>query len=477
MRKLLLLVILSFSTTLVFGQQFSQFNTETLFDSFENPSQRSFIRDSSNKYASNFFIPNFGAWAYLTGNAQRSVQSRLFDEKYDNSQLEIGRGKLNHVNANSGAYLFMFKMFSSLNGDQEIGFSIKTKAEANGVITDETVAMFNGSANFDNIAYDNIFNSKGYYQTYHQVGFSYRERLSKKVAMGFKINFLMGMEYQEILIRNSSIAFDKPGDQATLTADALYYKSENAGNFNRTTLLPSFKNPGASISIGGQYKTDDNLVWQANVKDLGFIHWGSKSTSSRISGPVTLTDLSQPWREDSVKAQLNRYIQSGRQIAGSFYTPTDAVAELALSKKYRLSYDNRLRMHPTVILQKQLFYSGFTGAFVDHLQYNNLVLTLTTSYNDLKLFNLGGQFMVKTPNVEFYLGSERLIPSTRMLSRRSGYNAPYTGADVFLGFSVKFGPQVESHMNESHIPMGEEKGFLGRFFDNIFGRGNGGGQL
>ncbi|MCD8740067.1 DUF5723 family protein [Mucilaginibacter roseus] len=477
MKKFLLLLLLLIPSMFAAAQQFSQYNTGTLFDSFENPSQRSFIRDSSYNMASNFLIPNFGGYAFLTGNAQRSVQTRLFDERYDNSQLRIGEGKLNHVIGNTGVYLLMFKWYAGMKGDKEMGISFKTKGEANGTITDESIALFNGSANFQNQAYDQILNSKGYYQTYHQIGFSYRERLNKRAAFGFKVNFLMGLQYQEILINNSSIAFDKAADRAELALDGLYYASENAGRFKANTFAPNFRNPGASVSIGGSYKNEGGYIWQGNVKDLGFIHWSGKSNTYRVLGSTTLTDLSRPWREDTVRNQLSNLLKSGYMSTGSFITPTDGVAEVSVAKKYFFNYDRTFGLMPTLIVQKQLFYPGLTGALVNHLQYNNLTITATASYNDLRLFNFGGQFMYKSPNFEFYLGSERLLPTGRMVLQRFGNNSAYTGADVFLGFSLKFGRPIESPLNASYIPMGEEKGFFGRFFDKIFGKRKGGGEL
>ncbi|MBE9583033.1 hypothetical protein IM792_01090 [Mucilaginibacter sp. JRF] len=477
MKKILLLLLL-LSPLFAAAQQFSQYNTETLFDSFENPSQRSFIRDSSYNMASNFLIPNFGAYAVLTGNAQRSIQSRLFDNRYSNSQLDIGSGRLNRVLSNAGIYWAMFKWYAGQKGDKEMGLSFKTNVEASGDITDESIALFNGSANFPRDTYNNLFNSNGYYQTYHQLGFSYREKLDKRTAFGFKVNFLMGLQYQELLVNRSNITFNRAADQAILFLDGLYYVSESGGEGGSGAIVPSLSNPGASVSIGGSHITEDGFKIQANVKDLGFIHWSGGSESYRVLGTTTLSDLSQPWREDSVKTQLSRFLQAGHRSRGSFTTPTNGLAELSVAKRYYLNYDQTFSMLPTLIVQKQLFYQGLTGALVDHFQYNKFTVTATASYNDLRLFNFGGQVMYKSPNAEFYIGSERLLPSGRIALRRTGYDAPYTGADVFLGFSLKFGRPIESPMNASYIPMGDnEKGFFGRFFDKIFGKRKGGGEL
>ncbi|RVU02623.1 hypothetical protein EOD41_01400 [Mucilaginibacter limnophilus] len=470
MKKLLLFISFLFISVTLNAQTFSQYNTETLFDSFENPSQRSFIRDSSNMYASNFFIPNFGGNAFLRGNAQRSITTRLFDERYNNSDLRIGEARFNHVNINASVYLLMLKMYSSLKGDQEIGFSIKYKAEARGLITDETIALFNGAANFNTQQYDNLINSKGDYQNYYQVGFSYREKVSRRVALGAKLNFLMGVQHQRLTIHESHLAFDPAGENADVALRATYYRSYFPGKRDIIDFTPSLRNPGASISLGGSVKDESGLIWQANVKDFGFIHWSKRSARFDINDVRRFSGLKSPDREENVKQTAKEFINSGDSTIASYITPTNGVAELSASKQFWLNYDHTLKLFPSLIIQKQLFYQGFTGALVNHVQYNNLVLTLSASYNDLRMLNVGGQFMFKTPNAEVYIGSERLLPTARLAGRQSEYRSSYVGGDVFFGVAFKFGPPIESPLNASRIPMGEEKGFLGRFFDKMFGK-------
>src|ERR1700749_1584376 len=115
MKKILLLSCFILLAARGFSQQFSQYNTGTLYDSFENPSQRSFVPDTSKRYAFNFVIPNFNADFYLTGDVQSSLINRAFGGKYNNSAIEIGNNKFNNININANAYALMFKIFGSLN--------------------------------------------------------------------------------------------------------------------------------------------------------------------------------------------------------------------------------------------------------------------------------------------------------------------------------------------------------------------------
>jgi hypothetical protein len=102
------------------------------------------------------------------------------------------------------------------------------------------------------------------------------------------------------------------------------------------------------------------------------------------------------------------------------------------------------------------------------------VLTLTPTYDDLKTFNLGLQLMMKTPNFEFYIGSDRITQSISLAGDALNKNSPdinmngaYSGMSFFLGFSLKLGPLVEHPMNASTIPTGE-RGWFGRLWSRWF---------
>lgn len=470
MKKLIPIFCLIFFSSRIFAQQFSQYNTGTLYDSFENPSQKAFITDTSKKYAFNFLIPNFDANFFLSGDAQGTLKSRLFLNRYDNSALQIGNGKYNHLITNANAYLAMFKMFSSFDGDVELGFSWQTRLEGKGLFSDESIAIFDGAAKFNDGLYNNIFNDHFYQQSYHQISFTYKEKINKQLSVGVKLSALLGLSYQELNIINSAANFDKSLNQVNIGLEGYYYNGGNVHSF-----APSFNNPGASITMGTTYRTEDNFVLQANVKDLGFIHWSSNSNNYFFDDNAVVNNISGSGREANVFDQIKN-ITTGNVVKGSFVTPTDGRLELSAMKSYWIDYDHTFKYAPTLVLSKELFYEGFVAALVNPLQYKNLVLTLTATYDDLRTFNLGTQFMIKSPNCEFYIGTDKLVQSAKLgldelnksNTARIGSVSSNTGADFFMGFSLKFGPVTEHPMNASHIPMGEPKGPIGRFWDSIF---------
>ncbi|HEY9195944.1 MAG TPA: DUF5723 family protein [Mucilaginibacter sp.] len=476
MNKIYVFFCLLLLSGTVSAQQFSQYSTGTLFESFENPSVRSFIPDSSREYAFNFFIPNFNANAYITGDIQGSVKSRLFSAtpSYVSNALQTGKNRHNHINANVNAYAFMFKAFTSLNGDVEMGLSYQTRAESRGLITDETVALLAGSPGkyFPDGGYQNIFNNHFQMQLYNQIGFSYREKINKQLAFGFKLSALLGIKYAKFDVYNSSATFNNPDDYAIIAMQGKYYSSYIPGRFTAHDFLPTFRNPGAAINFGASFITDDKITLQANVKDLGFIHWSKRSIVDDFNGSDAFKSLSGAHREDTVYNHMIN-IMKGAGQPQSFSTKTNARFELSASKIYWIDPDNNFKYIPTLVGSKELWYTGFTAGLVNHIKYGNYMGSLTFTYDDLKLFNAGIQFMYQNPNVEFFIGSERLINTGRTAFAAFGnqtqidHVGTYTGMDLFMGFSFKFGAVIEHPMNASYIPNGE-KGFFGRLWGRLF---------
>lgn len=473
MKKTLLIFCLLFFTVKLFGQQFSQYNTGTVYDSFDNPAQRSFIPDSSKQFAFNFLIPNFSLDFYLTGNAQSTLKTRAFVGNYANTALKIGQGSYNHLSTNATVNWAMFKAFTSLNGDVEMGFSASTKAEGKGLISDESIALFNGPQIFKNDNYTDIFNDNYYYQLYNQFSFSYREKITKQFAFGIKVSALLGVRYEKLNIRQSDVTFDRVADKATLSLNGVHFGSYIPGHFEARDFLPTFRNPGASISLGSSYRTEDGFILQANIKDLGFIHWSNRSRIYNFNQTVTVDAISAKAREDNIYNNVYKIIHSGSSV-GSFTTTTNGRAELSVNKSFWIDADRMFKYSPTLIASKDLYYTGFVAALVNPVQYKNSSITVTATYDDLHLFSLGGQYMLKSSNFEFYIGSDRLAQSFGFLSAATNktsasiaQNSSFTGADFYLGFTMKLGPVIEHPMNASSIPTGE-KGFLGRLYNRLF---------
>ncbi|MEO6149537.1 MAG: DUF5723 family protein [Mucilaginibacter sp.] len=465
MKKTLLLFCLLLCTANIFAQQFAQYNTETVYDSFENPSQRSFIRDTTKMLAFNFFFPSFTTNGFLGGNIQETLINRLANDTYDNNSLQIGAGRFSHVKLNVNAYLFMFKIYTSQKGDQELGFSMKLVGEGRASVTDETVALFNGARDFPLDNYSGVFNSSGFAQVYQQYGVSYREKVSPKLALGFKINALLGVEQHNLRITQSDLTIDRTANIASFAAKGSYYKTGRS--------IIGIKNPGLSVSLGGSYQYDNGIILQSNIKDLGFIYWGANPSKVTVNGFTEIRDFTSAQSEKNVDSQLSGLINRGVTSEKGFFSKTNGIIEASLSKRVWLDDMHRFRAFPTFILQKEIFYNSLTAVLMSHFQYNKLNVTVTSTYDNRNLFSLGTQFMYKASNFEVFIGSERLLQSTSLAQQiRSGNiksNGAYTGYDVFMGMAFKFGNPIESPANSSTVPMGSDgPGFLGRIYNKIF---------
>jgi hypothetical protein len=289
--------------------------------------------------------------------------------------------------------------------------------------------------------------------------------------MGIKLGFLMGIDYSKLDIYQSHIAFNNVDNSAALSLKGKYYQSKGPGNFDARSFLPTTRSPGVQLTIGTAYKTDDNITIQANLKDLGFVHWFDESHISNFNTTQTIHGLTTGKREDSIYNHVNSMLHNNR-LPGSFSMPTDAKFELSATKSYWMNDDRSLKYSPTLIVSKELYYSGATGAIVNRFEYDEKYnLTLTGAYNNADLLSVGLQLMFKTYRGEFYIGSDKLMQSFGLLSSVHNYqtytNGSFTGASFFMGFSYKFGPVIEHPLNSSVMNTGE-KGFLARLYNRLF---------
>ncbi|WDF54154.1 DUF5723 family protein [Mucilaginibacter sp. KACC 22063] len=472
-RKLLLLLPLLLFVSQSFAQRFTQYFTNTLYESFENPAQKAFIADSSRMFAFNFLVPNFTVNAYLTGNSQLPIKQSIFSGGITNTNLTFGQNKYNHVYANTNIYLGMFRMYASLNGDQEVGISAQVRGEGKGFFTDETVALFDGGKAFSTGSYSNLFNDKLQYQSYNQISLTYRETLNQQFSVGFKLSGLSGIIRNQFTINSSTVQFDKANDLLILSMAGTRKTNVNPSIFGPRNFVPDFKNPGLSISIGISQQTDNGFKFQYNIKDVGFIHWSSLSNIYNFRGRVKVEDLNKSDAGKRIFEAANQIFLTGRHL-GAFNSTTDGRFEVSATKSFWIDWDKRFKYMPVLVASKQVFDTGFTGTLVNNFQYHNLTLGVSGSVNDMRQVYLGGQVMIKSPNAEFFIGCEQLYPGNNFAASALGSEAainrdtPYTALGLFMGFSLKFGYDIESHQNASRIPMGEDGGLIRRLWNGIF---------
>jgi hypothetical protein len=472
MNKLLVSTLLMFISLSGFAQRFNQYNTGTLYDSFENPSQAAFIPDSSRQFAYNL-IPNFNVNAHLFGNAQYTVKSRLFLGKYNNDAITVGQDKRNNVLANVNVYVGMLKMFTSLRGKQEVGISYQIKANGRGGVTDETVALFNGLEKFTQPNYAEIFNDKAFYEAFHQFSTTYKEKVTQNFSVGIKLSLLSGIAYNKLNINQSSLTnIDRVNGAANWMLRGTFQSTYILGEFRKRDLLPNFKNLGAAIGLGATYVVPGGIIMQGNLKDLGFIRWAGDATTYTFGNTVRVEGLNSTQRETRVSNALTNIIER-KPEQKPFVKPIVGRGEFSVAKKFMFSGITYL---PTAIVSKQTYGYGTAMALVNQVDFGGFGTTLSGLYNEDKLFDLGLQLMYKKPNFEVFIGSEQLGKSFNLYSA-SGENLnainktmSHSGASVYFGFSFKFGRMIERWKNESYYYNGSEQGPLGRAWNNTFNK-------
>ncbi len=451
------------------AQQTAQYNTGTLFDSFENPAQRAFIPDSGRQFAFNFFVPNFGSTGSFAGNGQNSVRSLINNGTYNSSGLTYGLQNRNNLNIAANTYWFMLKMYRRLDSDQEIGISAQTKAEGRGSITDETLMLLDSYKNLDNgTGNQDLFNNRIRAQAYHQFSLTFRQKVSPQVAFGIKLSTLLGIYYENYNVVHSGFTVDNDATGATLFLQGKYASSYN-GTFGKRDFV-GYKNPGASVSFGMQAQLENGIVIQGNIKDLGFIRWNKNAVNSDFNGTQDVDRIAVTRKNDSRILTEADSVTGTNLSAYAFFAPVNGKADLAISKKVAV-FTVDFYYTPTLIVSKNLFYDGLTSAFVNHFTYKNLWFTALASYNDLRIWNAGAQIMFKSPNAEFFIGTEQLFKSARFFNT-SDHNYNSSGISAFVGFSAKFGRLIEHPANASYIPMANERGFFSKTWLRIFKRSN-----
>lgn len=464
MKKGLVVLFLVVSTISATAQQYALFNTKTLFDSFENPAQKSFVLDSSRQFASNFLIPYVDLSSLNRGQSNDAIRN-LVNQGYAQSRIgAFANPKTMRENVNM--YLLAIRLFKYHKYHSEMGFSWQIKSETQ-IEYDKDISkglFFDTFRNFTTIPRINIFNNNGKLQAYHQLSFTYRENYTKRWALGAKVSLLSGIGLTEFYASKSSANINPTANTMDIDMAAKYRLNypEN-GEFKFKNNLP-FKNLGAAISIGTTYTTKSGIFLMANVKDLGFIRWGKKSYTGSFDVTEQRTVQSGPSAGDNLQRALNS-VGTENTEQKAFVTTIDSKADFLISKTFG-AYT------PSLILSKNIFNKYGEAAMVNTLKSGNFSFSAVPSYNLDKKFRLGVQGMIQTPNFEMFLGTNDLIETyyagKDIIKGNQAMETGYRRGSVYLGMAFKIGYIVEHPMNMSWMPgVGdgqERQSFFGRIF-------------
>lgn len=462
----LTLIFLLGLLNLAYSQQFSLYNSRTLYDSFENPSQKAYQIDSSRRIAFNFFIPTITLNGTFSGPAEPAFKSLIYDGLFNGRDITLGENQRNTLTFNSNNYIAMLRILKAVRNNQEMGISWQIRNDGRAEITNETFAIFDDYRVFNTNSLQGLLNDDGYNQSYHQFSFTYRQDYKKRLSLGAKLSFLSGISYTALNVDRSEINIDGPKDEIDVSLTGKLRSSFKFDNFKKEMINPDFKNPGLLITASAGYRLRDGWFVLGNLKDIGFIKWSRDSYEYNFdTGQILIDNASNSSADDRLADSLDSRI-SLSSINKSYLSATNGKAEILINKDFG-------NYRPNLIFSKSIYYKGGDIALVNNYHYKNFVFTASADYNTNNFLQIGGQFMVKTPNVEFYMGSDQLFKSYEMLKNYRSSSAPYsggyTGASFYMGFGLKFGTILEHQANATQIP-GFQKNPNGGLIKRMFGK-------
>lgn len=464
MRKLLLALLAIASFGVANAQQYALFGTKTMFDAFENPSQKSFTLDSSRKFSSNFFLPYFGANAINKGNSESAIRKLTQEGVYDTRSLPIGAGEVNHFFENSNIYVATFRLFKSYKYQKEMGFSWQMRSDAHIDYTNETLAIFDSFERFNsNQQYTGIFDTKGYQQSYHQFSFTYRENWDKRLAFGLKASLLSGILYNKLNVYDSQLYIDPESDALLIGLNGTY--SANFSDLNeidKKNFFPNFKNPGLSFGFGTNYTTKKGLFLMANIKDLGFIWWRSNSQRTTVDQSKIIGNIEN--NQSNTNQEIKDIFLLSEQPK-KFLAPTNAKIDFYMSKRYGF-------YKPALAVSKSLFYKGGDIALVNTFIANDFSGSVTPLYNLNGVFMVGLQGKYQTPNFELFLGTDNLVATSFQtlgtIRKDATVGSGPNGTSFYMGVGIKFGNVVNHPQFADVIPGINDNSNEGSFFKSLF---------
>lgn len=467
MKKIVLIIALIGSSKFCQAQLYALNNTGTLYDSFENPVQITSTKDLSRKFAFNMFFPSIGNSVYFDGEANTAFKTMLYKQLTDASGVgNIGEARMNNLYTSSNNYLMMFKIFKSIKLKRELGIAFQIRNETTLNATNETYAILDNFGIFPQDNYENIFNGNGYTQSYSQLSFTYRQNLDKNWAFGGKLSVLNGIAYVTGDLSQTSFSIDRVNNIITQGVVGNAFSSFGTGVPGKSLFIPNFKNPGLSINVGTSYTSPEGIYFSGHIKDLGFINWNKNSAIINFDETIKVFKANADNLGERIYDKFAIMLNEN-QTKGGITSRTNAKIEFLASKTFDF-------YRPNFIVSKNVFERDGAVALINNFNRNIWNLSLNGIYDLRQGFNFGSQFMIKAPNVEFYMGSEKVFPSLRFAS---GYlkSDPNIGrnptqADFYMGFSLKFGKLMQNFTNADEIP-GITDGDHGKGVKNLNSKG------
>nr|WP_255534818.1 DUF5723 family protein [Pedobacter sp. SYSU D00535] len=388
----------------------------------------------------------------------------LQEREIDARSVDINSPEKNRIFTSENTYLLMLRKHLATQYNKELGLSWQVKAEGSTNISNGTFAIFHNYRLFDPTKEnENIFNNSGQAIAYHQFSLSYRENYNRKLAFGAKLSYLSGIAYSKLSIDKSEISVDTVAKSFNASVRGFYKSNFIFTDARAIPYKPGFRNPGLAITLSANYRTRSGWYFMGNLKDLGAIRWTKNSYFYNFNTNVSITNASSAGATKRFQEEIKRKVFDDPDTS-AINTFINGKAEILVNR----SFNN---YHPNLIISKNIFFPGGNATLINTYKLNNFGFSLLTGYNFQQVFMLGGQFLFRSPNFDFFMGSDQLFNTYRAARGLSNPDQSMgggsLGASAYLGMSMKFGRILERDQNANTIYGVKNVEFQG-LFNRIF---------
>lgn len=419
------------------AQHYSLYNSGTLAESVENP-WVSVFDNACGFVASNFFIPTVNGDGFLQGDAAEAGREFLFWDRKLQQPLSDPDAK-NHLNVYGHLNVITVKYLYDQATGTELLFDHSVRSMNAATVKNITVNLAQGGSFPIQNTYPpgtGPLNSNLFHYLYAETSIGARRRFDESFSAGVKLSYLSGIAHFDGGIGYSDGNYFAAVDQMDFKIRGEAEYTTYANDLGISDFLPSFRNPGFSISGGIEKRMDERFKFTLAVKDLGVINWKEKGEQVVLT-PAQVIDVENfsVLNKNGAKAELDS-IRAQYATAHTYRT--------ALPTRFEAG--GSLDVHPNYTANVLVgYFTKFKRAdlnLINDFKYGDFHLILNAGYNTYHNFLLGLNFLIRSPRVDFFVGSDNLLPSikvNRQLNDRNYQFSSRTAANVNFGFALRLG--------------------------------------
>lgn len=438
------------------AQHYSLYNSGTLAESVENPWVSAFD-EACGFVASNFFIPTVNGDGFLQGDAAESSREYLFWDRKLQEPLGDPQAK-NYLNAYGHMNVLTVKYLYDKETGTEFLFDHSVRSMTGATIKNMTVNLGQGNGFVTADPYTSEMgplNMDFFHYLYAETSLGVRRSFDETFSAGVKLSYLSGIAHFGGGIGYSTGQYYPGRDEMEFMTRAAAEYTTYSNDLGVSDFLPRFRNPGFSISGGIEKKLDDYLKFTVGVKDLGFIRWKEKGEQIVLAPEdiISVQDFGVLSKE-ALETKLNQV----RADYAELHTYTTALPA-------RFEAGASMDLHPNYTANLLVGYlTKFKRAdlnLINDFKYRDFHLIVNAGYNTYDNLLLGLNFLIRSPRVDFFIGSDNLLPSVKLNRQLNNEDYRYqsrTAANINFGFALRLGPCGGAGLEADWLNLRDSRG-------------------